>query len=193
MGTFGGNGGNGGAAVISNAVSGSTSGNLSLSQTANGAAGGWQDGTFGQSGSGGNASSTLQVQDNAAASLALTAIAKGGDRGIVINDKGVFGTGGSATALADRAGAHAVTASATATTSSLTPSAASASTKEYRRRGDRRSHLIVAGHLGVRRLTCRQPFVRHGQRICDRTGSRRSTPTRWQSDQRPRPRQTPRT
>jgi hypothetical protein len=86
---YGAKAGDGGGVILTNAVSGSTSGSLSLSQSATGGAGGLSGSSVG--GDGGLAVSDLTVVDDRAASVTGVVSARGGGSGLT-----GFGTEGSA-------------------------------------------------------------------------------------------------
>jgi hypothetical protein len=113
---FGGaSGGAGASESVMNAVSGSTAGQLVLTQSASGGLGGNTSGALsGSAGMGGNASSALDVADKDAASLTATVEAGGGSGGGT--DNGKAGAGGDAVA----------TLTATSTTASSVTGAAAA-------------------------------------------------------------------
>jgi hypothetical protein len=94
-----------------NIVSGSTTGQLYLSQTANGGAGGSSygngDPAVGTAGAGGNASSTLSVSDATASYVTANSSASGGSGGFADGggSSGVAGTGVSTLTLTAAGGA----------------------------------------------------------------------------------------
>ncbi len=106
-GTNGALGGNGGSSILSNAVSGSTSGMLTLKQYATGGFGGEAGGN------GGDAQSSLTYTDSQAQSLIVDLRATGGHAGIG-NGSISSGSAGSAAVGATITGAHDVTITATA-------------------------------------------------------------------------------
>jgi hypothetical protein len=90
-------GGAGAVTSLTDAVSGSTSGALYLSQSATGGAGGESEFSPVVGGAGGNATSTLTFTDGAASSLSGTVNASGGAGGNVVPGIGAGGNGGNAT------------------------------------------------------------------------------------------------
>jgi hypothetical protein len=105
------NGGNGADASLTNAVSGSTSGSLTLIQQATGGAGGGTDG--GTTGIAGNASSKLTLDQNGSASLIGKALAYGGGGGNTRSTSA--GAGGTACSMINLTGSGNVNATAQAT------------------------------------------------------------------------------
>jgi hypothetical protein len=99
LGDFGANGGAGASASLTNAVEGSTTGRLTLSQTAIGGGGGstFDAGSTGAAGAGGNASSTLKLKDGSASDISANTSANGGAGGST--DTGTAGDGGNATSV----------------------------------------------------------------------------------------------
>jgi hypothetical protein len=104
-GLWGANGGAGADSSLTNAVNGTTPGDLQLTQVANGGGGGWTssqpaggppNATSGAGGNGGSGSSTLVVNDGAALSIEATVGANGGAGGST--DNGTVGNGGNASA-----------------------------------------------------------------------------------------------
>jgi hypothetical protein len=110
--SFNGIGANGSLASLTNAVSGSTTGSLYLSQSATGGTGGGSGQSGGTGGLGGNAISTLTINNSEASLLNGSSTARGGAGGT--SGFGISGQGGAASAGINLIGTGNVNASATA-------------------------------------------------------------------------------